>query len=76
MGASFGKALIGMGLTIALIGFAIVLSAKLPWLRLGRLPGDINIQRDGFSVFIPITTMLLFSLLLSLALMVVGRFKR
>jgi hypothetical protein len=43
---------------------AIVLGLLWPWLArlgLGRLPGDIHIQRDGFSFFFPLTTSLLIS---------------
>lgn len=39
-----------------------------PLSRLGRLPGDINIQRDNWSVYIPITTCILLSILLTLIL--------
>jgi len=42
-----------------------------PWLSripFGRLPGDITISRPGFTVFFPITTMILVSLMLSLLL--------
>ena len=52
------------------IGLALILAGLLwPWLGripLGRLPGDIVINRPGFKVYIPITTMLLVSLIASL----------
>lgn len=50
----------------------IVVALAWPWLKqlpLGRLPGDIAIQRDGFSFFFPITTMILVSVIVSLLLM-------
>jgi len=72
----FGKTLVGIGLTVTLIGLVVIMSAKLPWLRLGRLPGDINIQRGGFSMFFPITTMLLLSAVFSLVMFIVGRIRR
>jgi hypothetical protein len=40
---------------------------------LGRLPGDIAIDRDGFVLYLPITTSILVSLLLSLILWLVSR---
>jgi hypothetical protein len=43
----------------------------LPWL--GRLPGDIRIEREGFGCFIPIVTSILLSLLLTVLLNVVIR---
>jgi hypothetical protein len=47
----------------------VALGLLWPWLGrvpLGRLPGDIIINRPGFKVYIPVTTMILVSLLLSL----------
>lgn len=58
--------------TLILIGIGIVLLGLLwPWLSklpLGRLPGDIVVERPGFTFYFPITTMALLSLLLSLLL--------
>jgi hypothetical protein len=39
-----------------------------PWLRLGRLPGDVVIEREGFKLYLPIATSILLSLGLSLLL--------
>jgi hypothetical protein len=72
----FGKMLIGIGLMIALLGVIVLGAAKIPGFRLGRLPGDIAIQREGFSLFFPITTMLLLSAVLSLILFLAGRFRK
>ncbi len=56
--------------TLIIVGIALLLAGALwPWLSqipLGRLPGDITIERPGFTLYLPITTMLLVSLLLSL----------
>jgi len=61
-----------MSRTLIIIGLAIVAVGLLwPWLGrlgLGRLPGDIFIERDNFSLYLPITTGLLISLVLSLIL--------
>lgn len=61
-----------MSRPIILIGLAIVLIGVLwPWLSkvpLGRLPGDIMIDRPGLKVFVPITTMILISVIVSLVL--------
>ena len=60
----FGRPLIIMGLVLVAAGLAFTYSHKLPtWL--GRLPGDINIKRDSFSLHFPLTTCLLISALLS-----------
>jgi hypothetical protein len=59
------RTLIILGISILLIGLLWPWLSKLP---LGRLPGDILINRPGLKVYIPITTMIVASLLLSLLL--------
>lgn len=62
--------LIVLGAALIAIGFAW------PWLArlgLGRLPGDIYIQREGFSFYFPITTSIIVSLVLSLILWLTRR---
>ena len=49
----------------------MLLTPRIPFL--GRLPGDIVIQRDGLTIYIPITTMFIVSILLSVVLSVIGR---
>jgi hypothetical protein len=60
------KGLIVLGVIIALIGAAWPWVSKLP---IGRLPGDILIDRPGLRVFFPITTMIIISLVISEILM-------
>ena len=61
-----------MGRWLILFGIVlIVLGVAWPWimkLGLGRLPGDLRIEREGFSFYFPITTSLIVSILLSLLL--------
>jgi Protein of unknown function (DUF2905) len=61
-----------MSRTLIIVGLAIAAVGLLwPWvtrLGLGRLPGDIYIQRDNFTFYAPITTGILVSLVLSLIL--------
>lgn len=57
------KNLIYLGVAVILVGFCWPWLSKLP---IGRLPGDIVIDRPGVKVYIPITTMALVSLILSL----------
>lgn len=66
-----GKLLILFGGILALIGVLILFMGKLPWL--GRLPGDILIERKKFSFYFPLTTSLLISLILSFLLWVFSR---
>jgi hypothetical protein len=61
-----GKIFIYLGLVLVVIGVVLILSGKLPWL--GRLPGDISIERDNFSFYFPLATSILVSLIISLVL--------
>ena len=62
--------------TLIIIGILLVLVGLLwPWLSqlpLGRLPGDIVIEKPGFRFYFPITTMILLSLVLSLIFWLFG----
>lgn len=62
--------LIGIGLVLVMAG---VLWPWLSRLGLGRLPGDIHIERDGFHFFLPITTGLLISAVVTLILWILRR---
>ncbi len=57
------KTLVILGLLLVIIGLAWPWLGKLP---LGRLPGDIVINRDNFRFYFPLTTMIIISVLLSL----------
>ena len=57
-----GKLLVITGGILVLLG--LFLWGKIPFL--GRLPGDVRIERDGFFIYIPITSMLLISAILTL----------
>jgi hypothetical protein len=61
-----GRALIVIGIVLVALGAVVMLAGKLPWL--GRLPGDIHIERDGFSFHFPIVTCILVSGIISLIL--------
>lgn len=60
-----GRWLIIFGLLLVVLGVAWPLLAKL---GLGRLPGDLRFERDGFGFYFPITTSLIISIALSLIL--------
>ena len=63
-----------MGKTLVLAGLAIAIVGGLIWwgtqsnLPLGRLPGDIRIERDNFKFYFPLTTCLLISAVLTLVI--------
>jgi hypothetical protein len=62
---------------LIILGVVLILAGLLwPWLTklgLGRLPGDIVIEHNGFRVYLPLTTSILISLVLSLILWLLGR---
>jgi len=66
-----GKALILVGVFTLLLGVFLAFGPRIPWL--GRLPGDIHVEREGFSLHFPLMTCILLSLLISAVLWLVGR---
>ena len=60
-----GKILLVTAAALALLGLVLLLVGKL---GLGRIPGDILIERDGLTIFVPLGSMLLLSILGSLLL--------
>jgi hypothetical protein len=67
------------GLLIAAAGVVLVIVGLLAWAGwlswFGRLPGDIRVERPGVRVYVPITSMILVSVLLSVVAAVVRRFR-
>ena len=66
----FSRVLIGLGLLLVVVGLFWPVLSKL---GLGRLPGDIVVERNGFSIYIPIATSILVSIIASLVLWFVSR---
>ncbi|HSB43492.1 MAG TPA: DUF2905 domain-containing protein [Nitrospira sp.] len=69
--ASIGKLFIGIGAVMAVLGVLFLLADRVPGIGslfgwFGKLPGDISIKRDNFSLFFPLGTSLLLSVVLSL----------
>lgn len=62
-----------IGIAVVVIGLIVWLAGdKLGWF--GNLPGDIRVERDNFKFFMPITSMILLSIVLSLLLWLFRRF--
>lgn len=73
MNPQTGKYVIILGTAILVIGILIYFFYnKLHWL--GRLPGNIRIEKENFKFYFPLTTMILMSLLLTLIVNIVKRF--
>jgi predicted cobalt transporter CbtA len=67
--AGIGRMLVAAGLTLAVIGLLLIVAPHVPGLdRLGRLPGDILVQRGNTTVFIPIVTSIVVSVALTIIL--------
>jgi hypothetical protein len=76
MGPSdFGKILVGFGVLLVILGGLLLavgtLSGKVPWL--GRLPGDIYIERKNWSFYFPLATSILISIVLTILFSLFGR---
>ncbi len=69
--SGFGKLLMLFGGILIIVGAALLLAEKTPWL--GRLPGDIYLQRRNVTFFFPVTTSILISVVLSLVLYLLSR---
>jgi len=73
--SELGKILLGFGLLMVLLGVVLLgvgsLSGKVPWL--GRLPGDIYVERDNWKFSFPLTTCILVSIVLTLLFSFFGR---
>lgn len=67
-----GRTLLGIGLLLVGVGLAVMLGEKL---GLGRLPGDILWKRKNTTVYFPIVTSLVVSVILSLLLNLIARRK-
>lgn len=73
MNAETGKWIIVAGALLLLVGVLVYFfHDKLHWL--GRLPGDIRIEKENFRFYFPLSTMLLASVLLNVIIRIVKRF--
>ena len=71
---SIGRIMVVIGIGIALLGGLLLVLSRLPFFsNLGDLPGDIRIQGQGFSCFIPVVSMILISIILTIVLNIIIR---
>jgi DUF2905 family protein len=66
-----GWALIVLGIVIAVVGVLMVAGPRIP--IIGHLPGDIVIQRENVTIYIPLGTMLVVSVVASLVIALLNR---
>ena len=73
MNSGTGKIIIIIGVVIVMAGVLVYFfHDKLNWI--GRLPGDVRIEKGNFRFYFPITTMIVLSLLLTLIAQIIKRF--
>jgi len=70
--AGLGRWLILVGGVLLGMGVVFILAGRFPFV--GRLPGDVLVQRDGFTFYFPVTTLILLSVVLTLVLNLLLRF--
>ena len=71
---SLGKMLLLVGAIALILGIVLILAPKIPYV--GRLPGDILVRRGNFTLYVPLVTMVLASVALTVILNLVLRFFR
>ena len=71
---NLGKLLIVLGSIMVVVGVVLFFFNKIPYL--GKLPGDILIQKKNVTFYFPIVTSIVLSILLSLVFYFINRFKR
>jgi uncharacterized protein YybS (DUF2232 family) len=69
--SDLGRVLIILGLVLAATGVALTFAPRVPWL--GRLPGDVQIQRGSWTFYFPLATSVLLSVVLTVILWIAGR---
>jgi len=68
--SDIGKLLVVFGLLIAVVGLALVFAGRIP--GVGRLPGDIYIQRGNWTFYFPLATSLILSVVLTVILWLIS----
>jgi Protein of unknown function (DUF2905) len=66
-----GRALVVLGVVILALGLVLTLAGRIPWL--GRLPGDFVYRRGRFTLYVPLATSILLSVLITLVLQLFRR---
>ena len=70
-----GRALIGIGLAVLILGVAVYFGGKAGFFGLGKLPGDVRIERENVSFYFPITTSIVISVILTVVLMLLSKLR-
>jgi hypothetical protein len=68
-----GRTLLAFGAVLAAVGLLLLVASRFPGLRIGRLPGDISVERGNFRFYFPLATSVVLSLVVTLLLWIFGR---
>lgn len=68
--SSFGKILILFGIISILAGILLLFADKIPYI--GKMPGDIRIEKENFKFYFPLTTSIVLSVVVSLILWIIS----
>jgi len=69
--SEIGRTLLVFGLILVAVGLLLLFADKIPFL--GRLPGDILVKRKNFTIYFPLATMVLLSIIATVVLNLVSR---
>jgi DUF2905 family protein len=70
---ALGRMLLVVGALVAVVGVLLILAERFPGLRIGRLPGDVAVERDRWRFYFPLGTSLLLSIVVTFLLWLFGR---
>ena len=73
--SELGRILVVLGITVAVIGGVVMLLGR-AGMPLGRLPGDIVYKGKNTSFYFPLATCILLSIVLSVVMYLIGRFRQ
>jgi len=68
-----GKLLILVGIALVILGIFLVSGKGTGWL--GKLPGDVRLERPGFSFYFPVATCIVLSVVATLVMWILSRFR-
>jgi hypothetical protein len=68
---TIGKLMMAIGAVLVVLGGLVWLASRLPFL--GRLPGDVRIERPGFTCLLPLASSIVISILLTILLNIILR---
>jgi hypothetical protein len=71
--SGLGRTLVVLGLALAALGALLLLAERFPGLRIGRLPGDLSVERGSIRLYFPLGTSIGISVVLTALFWLLGR---